>query len=217
MSTAPTNIQEHFDSDIRVLLQDKQRLQEKLEFTSLCLHQLENELDLLRQKTNANENFKDKYENLLNDFNEKSNYIEQLINDKNKVENLNEEFQKQIQSLQQDINQYSDINLIVSNQQMNISCLTEESNRLRETITNIEHILPLQQSTDLFGRIQQLMNDYQENCQKLKNDKEHIERLNNEIQTLKQSSSNENEQHFITIQTLKDEYEQRIHQLQHTG
>ncbi|CAF3057511.1 unnamed protein product [Rotaria sp. Silwood2] len=196
--TTSMEVQEHFDSDISVLLQDKQRLQEKLESSHLCVQQLENELDLIKRKINIDEDIKEKYDNLLIKFHEKSDYTEQLINDKTKLETTNEEFQKQIQLLQQDITQYTDLNLILSNQQMNILCLTEELNHLRETIKNIENILPSSESIDLFERIQQLIDDRQ--------------KISEEIHHEQQ----QNEQHFKTIDDLKNEYENQISELQQT-
>jgi chromosome segregation ATPase len=187
------DVQEHFNSDISVLLQDKLHLQEKLESTNLRVQQIENELHLTKQKI---QNDKDKYEDLAIKFNEKSNYIEQLINDKNKFESLNEEYQKQIQSLQQDLNQYSDLNLILSNQQMNISYLNEELNNSKDLIKNIENILPLNQSTNLFERIQQLINDHENISQQTINDKTQIEQLNQDIPILKLNLSNQNQQQY---------------------
>lgn len=47
-------VKEHFDSDISVLLQDKQRLQEQLESAQLCCRQMEEDL------RNEKENFRGK-------------------------------------------------------------------------------------------------------------------------------------------------------------
>ncbi|CAF4958352.1 unnamed protein product [Rotaria sp. Silwood1] len=193
ISATSMEVQEHFDSDISVLLQDKQRLQEKLESSNLCVRQLEHELDTIKQKIKIDEDIKQKYDNLLIKFNEKSDYIEQLINDKTRLEITNEEFQKQIQTFQQDINQYADVNLILSNQKMNISDLTEELDHLREKIKDIENILPSNESTDLFERIQQLINDRQTVSQEIYY-----------------------EQYLKTNDHLKNEYENQINQLQQT-
>ncbi|CAF1053004.1 unnamed protein product [Rotaria magnacalcarata] len=215
ISTASLEVQEHFDSDISVLLQDKQRLQENLEAVHLCVRQLENELDSTKQKLKStDEEFNEKYESLLVKFNEKSDYMQQLVNDKTKLETSNEELQQQIQTLQEDVNQHSDLNLIVSNQQMNIADLTDEVNKLRETINNVDTILPSSQSTDLYEKIQEIINDRQNLSQEIQNDKQQIEQFENEIQKLKETLSNEKEQHFKNIDTLKHEYEERINQLQ---
>ena len=146
-----------------------------------------------------------KYENLLIDGKKQSpQHIEELINDKIKLEQTNDEYLKKIQTLEHDISQYSDVNLIVSNQQMNISNLTEELNHLYETLKSIENILPLNQTTDIFERIQQLMDEH-------RNEKE---QFNHEIQLLKENLSNENEQHTKTIDILKLENAQQLTQLQ---
>ncbi|CAF4201562.1 unnamed protein product, partial [Rotaria magnacalcarata] len=110
--------------------------------------------------------------------------MQQLVNDKTKLETSNEELQQQIQTLQEDVNQHSDLNLIVSNQQMNIADLTDEVNKLRETINNVDTILPSSQSTDLYEKIQEIINDRQNLSQEIQNDKQQIEQFENEIQKL---------------------------------
>ncbi|CAF4202044.1 unnamed protein product, partial [Rotaria magnacalcarata] len=110
--------------------------------------------------------------------------MQQLVNDKTKLETSNEELQQQIQTLQEDVNQHSDLNLIVSNQQMNIADLTDEVNKLRETINNVDTILPSSKSTDLYEKIQEIINDRQNLSQEIQNDKQQIEQFENEIQKL---------------------------------
>lgn len=141
-------IQEHFDSDISVLLQDKQRLQEELESMKQRVHHLENELRLTK-----NDNYK--YEDLLNKFNE--------------LGKENEEFQKRIEILRQELDQNADLKLIISNQQMNMTHLTEELKQTKETTTKIEEILPNSASTDLFERVQQFIVEHQKMIEEINN------------------------------------------------
>lgn len=141
-------IQENFDSDIGVLLQDKQRLQEEIESFKHRVNQLESEL-----RSTKKDNFK--YEDLLNKFNEQAQE--------------NEEFQKRIVILQRELSENADLKLILSNQQMNVTHLTEELKQNREIITNIEDILPGKTSANLIERVQQLINEYQKVNQEINN------------------------------------------------
>ena len=141
-------IQENFDSDISVLLQDKQRLQEEIESFKHRVTQLESEL-----RSTKKESFK--YEDLLNKFNEQAQE--------------NEEFQKRVGILQREISENADLKLILSNQQMNVTHLTEELKQNREIITNIEEILPGNTSANLIERVQQLVNEHQKMNQEINN------------------------------------------------
>lgn len=145
---ASNEIQENFDSDISVLLQDKQRLQEEIESFKHRFNLLETEL-----RSTKKDNYK--YEDLLNKFNEQAQE--------------NEEFQKRIAILQRELSENADLKLILSNQQMNVTHLTEELKQNREIITNIEQILPGNSSVNLIERVQQLLNEHQKIKQEINN------------------------------------------------
>lgn len=141
-------IQENFDSDISVLLQDKQRLQEEIESFKHRIHYLENEV-----RVTKNDNYK--YEDLLGKFNEQ--------------EKENEEFRNRIEILQHELNQNADLKLIISNQDMNMTHLKEEFKQTKEIISNIEEILPRSSSTNLIERIQQVLDEHQKSIEQVNN------------------------------------------------
>ncbi|CAF1548479.1 unnamed protein product, partial [Adineta steineri] len=202
-SIASLEVQEHFDSDISVLLQDKQRLQEELEAVRLCMRQMENELEVTKQQAKIDKDLKEKYDDL-------SNSIEQLTNDKIKLEKLNEELNQQIQS--------SDLNLIISNQNMNISHLNEELDNLRDMIKNIENIVPENPSIDLLERIQQLKQNDIQLSQTLENQRqEHsdefdivLKEIQDENTYLKSQIEEIEKLKNSSIQLLKDEHEKTL-------
>ena len=84
---------------------------------------------------------------------------------------------------------------------MNIAHLTEELDNLRDTIRKTEDILPASEDTGLWDRVQRLVDERQS--------------ASEEIQTLKQSASQENEQHLNTIGALRNELQQQ--KPQYTG
>jgi translation initiation factor 2 beta subunit (eIF-2beta)/eIF-5 len=99
---------------------------------------------------NIDEGLKEKYDNLLIKFNEKSN------EDIPKEQNLD-----------------SDLNIIISNQQFNISCLNDELNNLRETINNIDK----QQIEQLNNENEERIHDLTNELQQTKETKDNIQLL----------------------------------------
>ncbi|CAM4964666.1 unnamed protein product [Rotaria socialis] len=99
-------VKENFDCDTSVLLKDKERVQEELEATRLCVRQLETDLESIKQQSvtfNSNDEIKQKHEDLLAEFNEKSSHLEQIINDKLTLEISNKELQDFIKNCQETI------------------------------------------------------------------------------------------------------------------
>ncbi|CAF5196007.1 unnamed protein product, partial [Rotaria magnacalcarata] len=99
-------VKENFDCDISMLLKDKERLQEELEAARLCVRQLETDLESTKQQSvtfDSNDDIKQKHEDLLTKFNEKSSHLEQIINDKLTLEISNKELQDLIKNCQETI------------------------------------------------------------------------------------------------------------------
>ncbi|CAF1230556.1 unnamed protein product [Rotaria sordida] len=174
-SATSVDVKEHFNSDISVLLHDKERLQEELESTRLYVRQLETNLELAKEqqqniKTDINDEikyeqdeFKQKYEDLVKQFDEKTIQLEQLINDKLNLEISNKEFQdliknyqeiilknkQQIEQLNNDIEILKD-NLSKENEQhlksfdtlkTEYENLTNELHQIKQTKDNIQSLL----------------------------------------------------------------------------
>ena len=178
-------MKEHFDSDITVLLHDKERLLEQLESTRLCVQQVESEMDALK----ASKSFESDYQELLVKFNEQAD----------RLEASKDEFQRAL-----------------THEQKIVSGLTDELNGLRETIRDVDTLLPLDSSTNLVERLRHLTDDQQRLAEKV-NQGEHVllqnEQLINELRALKASAANEHDQHLQTIETLRRDYEHRIEDL----
>ncbi|CAM4821607.1 unnamed protein product [Rotaria magnacalcarata] len=99
-------VKENFDCDISMLLKDKERLQEESEAARLCVRQLETDLESTKQQSvtfDSNDDIKQKHEDLLTKFNEKSSHLEQIINDKLTLEISNKELQDLIKNCQETI------------------------------------------------------------------------------------------------------------------
>lgn len=188
-------VKEHFDSDITVLLNDKQRLQEQLESERLCTRQLERDLEALRQlkgetmKTNDAESVKQ---------------IEQLPMEKEQLESSLDELRKQNQALEHDLlqekKQCNDLNLLISNQQLNISSLNEDLSSLRETFAGLRTLIPDVESANVVEHVQQVFDHLRET-------QEQVNQLTNELKLSKERWSNDNDEQ---IQTLKSDYDRRI-------
>ncbi|CAF4629220.1 unnamed protein product, partial [Rotaria sp. Silwood2] len=197
-SAASLEVKEHFNSDITVLLHDKERLQEELESTRLCIRQLEIDLELARKQQNIKtdfndeikhqqDEFKQKYEDLLTKFDEKTIELEKLINDKLNLETSNKEFQNLMKNYQEEI--------LKDKQQ--IEQLNNEIEILKDNLSkeNEQHL----KSFDTL--------------------KTEYENLTNELHQTKQAKDNIQSLLDETTQErtiYKDKY-QSIQQLEHTG
>ena len=178
-------MKEHFDSDITVLLHDKERLLEQLESTRLCVQQLESEMDALKE----NKSFESDYRELLVKFNEQAD----------RLDASNGELQQ-----------------VLNNEKEVVAGLTDELNHLRETLRGVETLLPSDSSTDLVERLRHLTDDQQRLAEKIKQGENVLlqnEQLTNELRALKESASNEHDQHLQTIETLRRDYEHRMEDL----
>jgi DNA repair exonuclease SbcCD ATPase subunit len=186
--TTTMEVKEHFDADISVLLQDKQRLQEQLETARVTVQQLEENVQTLKQISIDND-----HRNELHD------------NERRILKDLNDEYQQRIQLLDDELNREKMC------QQVNISSLTDELTLVRTMLGTIRTCLSLDESTDLVERVEQLFNERQvlidETAEKITYE---TNKINNEWQ---QRLTDMECKHRQTLEITIDDADKRVRDL----